>query len=351
MNWLGLDIGGANLKAADGRGWARSEPFPLWRQPELLTERLAQLIDSSPPSQALAATMTGELCDCFETKAAGVQHIVDSLLAAAGNRQVRLYCVDGRFVTVDEARDSPHLAAASNWHALASFVCRFITSRTGLLIDIGSTTTDVVPLVDNCVAARGRSDTERLLSQELLYRGVDRTPICALTDALPLRGQLCPIAAEVFATTADVHVLLGNLREDPQADWTADGRPLTKDRAKQRLARQLCADQADLGSEDLHNIARRIHDIQIDELTRAIEAVTAAMRELPSVCVVSGSGEFLARPVAANVLGGARIVSLAELIGQDASSSAPAHAIAALAAEAENGPEFTLRRPPSVRPG
>ena len=106
-----------------------------------------------------------------------------------------------------EARESPQLAAASNWHALANFVCRFVTSRTGLLIDVGSTTTDVIPLADGRVAARGRNDTERLLSQELVYRGVGRTPICALTDALPLREQLCPIAAEVFATTADAYLL------------------------------------------------------------------------------------------------------------------------------------------------
>jgi probable H4MPT-linked C1 transfer pathway protein len=336
MNWLGLDIGGANLKAADGHGWAQSVPFPLWRRPEQLTERLAQRIDGSPLSQALAATMTGELCDCFETKPAGVRHIVDSLLAAAGNRQVRVYCVDGRFVGADEAREQPHLAAASNWHALASFVCRFISSRTGLLIDIGSTTTDIIPLVDSCVAARGRNDTERLLSQELLYRGVGRTPICALTDALPLRNQLCRIAAEFFATTADAHVLLGNLPEDPTADWTADGRPLTKACAKQRLARQLCADRADLTPEVLLNIADTVHGIQGDELTRAIEAVTTAMPQPPSRCILSGAGEFLARSVAAKVLGDAQILSLADLIGPHASSSAPAHAVAVLAAELGN---------------
>ena len=75
---------------------------------------------------------------------------------------MRVYCVDGRFATTSEARESPQLAAASNWHALANFVCRFVTSRTGLLIDVGSTTTDVIPLVDGQVAARGRNDTERL---------------------------------------------------------------------------------------------------------------------------------------------------------------------------------------------
>jgi probable H4MPT-linked C1 transfer pathway protein len=333
VTWLGLDIGGANLKAADGCGWARSVPFPLWREPQRLAERLSHLIESGPPSQALAATMTGELCDCFERKAEGVRYIVDSLAAVAGNRDVRVYGVDGRFVEVGQARESPQLAAASNWHALATFVCRFVTSPTGLLIDVGSTTTDIIPLIDSRAAARGSNDTERLLSQELLYRGVGRTPICALTDALPLRGQLCRMAAELFATTADAHVLLGNLPEDPTADWTADGRPLTKACAQQRLARQLCADANELTAEELLTIAKTVRDVQLDELTRSIEVVTSRMSVAPATSVVSGSGQFLAEEVAQRVFPNCRIVSLRNEIGPEASDCAPAHAAAVLATE------------------
>src|SRR5436190_20586903 len=228
MSLLGIDIGGANLKAADGRGWARSVPFALWRNPQGLAQQLGQLVESSPAADRLVVTMTGELCDCFSSKAEGVRHILDSIQIAADSREVCVYSVDGSFMTAIEARESSQLAAASNWHALAKFACRFVSAQAGLLIDVGSTTTDVIPLVDGRVAARGRNDTERLLSRELLYLGVGRTPICALTDALPLRGQLCRMAAEVFATAADAYLLLGDLNEDLEADWTADGRPLTK---------------------------------------------------------------------------------------------------------------------------
>jgi probable H4MPT-linked C1 transfer pathway protein len=332
MSWLGIDIGGANLKAADGSGWACSVPFALWRRPQELAQQLRQLVENSPEAERLAVTMTGELCDCFSSKAEGVRHILDSVEIAAKDRDVRVYCVDGRFVTTIEARDSPQLAAASNWHALASFVCRFVASRTGLLIDVGSTTTDVIPLADGRVVARGRKDTERLLSQELLYRGVGRTPICALTDALPLREQLCPIAAEVFATTADAYLLLGDLNEDLEADWTADGRPLTKEFARRRLARQLCADAEDLQSEDFERIAHAVREVQCDELTRSIQAVADRLPEPPSVCVLSGTGEFLAEKVVRRALSGCPIVSLSQKIGLQASGCAPAHAIAVLAA-------------------
>jgi len=247
---------------------------------------------------------------------------------------VHVYCVDGRFATVIEAHELPQLAAASNWHALANFACRFVTSRTGLLIDVGSTTTDVIPLADGRVVARGRNDTERLLSQELLYRGVGRTPICALTDALPLRDQLCPIAAEVFATTADAYLLLGDLEEDLDADWTADGRPLTKEFARQRLARQLCADADELQPNEFDRIANAVREVQYGELTRSIQAVADRLPELPSVCVLGGTGEFLAEKMVRRALSGCPIVSLAERIGLQASGCAPAHAVAVLAAEA-----------------
>src|SRR4051812_34848958 len=109
MSWLGIDIGGANLKAADGRGWARSVPFALWRYPQMLAENLGQLVENSPAPERIVVTMTGELCDCFNNKAEGVRHILHSISVVAKNRPVRVYCVDGRFVTMSEARKSTKL--------------------------------------------------------------------------------------------------------------------------------------------------------------------------------------------------------------------------------------------------
>lgn len=337
MSWLGIDIGGANLKAADGRGWARSVPFPLWRNPHGLAGALAALLEMAPASERLSVTMTGELCDCFSSKAEGVRHILASVAEVAVRREVRVYLVDGRLVSIAEAGELTHLAAASNWHALASFARRFVTARAGLLIDVGSTTTDVIPLIGGQVAARGRNDTERLLFSELLYRGVGRTPLCAVVDSLPWRGTACPIAAELFATTADAYLIRGNLREDPKADWTADGRPLTKEHSRQRLARQLCADATEFSPADFERMAETIRDTQCDEMAACIGVVLAQMPEPPATCILSGSGEFLGDAVAKRMLRGCTIVSLSEEIGFQASRCAPSHAISVLAAEAHSG--------------
>jgi probable H4MPT-linked C1 transfer pathway protein len=336
MSWLGIDIGGANLKVADGQGWARSMPFAVWRYPQVLAQQLAQLIGGAPSPGRLAVTMTAELCDCFDSKAAGVRHVLDCVEIVDKNRDARVYLVDGRFASTGEAREAPQLAAASNWHALASFAARFVTSRTGLMIDVGSTTTDVIPIIDGRVAARGRNDTERLLSRELIYRGVGRTPICALVDTLPLRGEQCPVAAEVFATTADAYLMSGELKEDEDADWTANGRPLVKKFARQRLARQLCADADDLTPEEIEQIARAVREAHYNEMARCVGSVGKRLPEAPETCIVSGSGEFLARAVVEGVFGGSRAVSLAAKIGLEASRCAPSHALAVLAQERQN---------------
>ena len=52
-----------------------------------------------------------------------------------------------------------------------------------LLIDVGSTTADVVPIVAGRVAATGRNDLERLQAGELVYTGVLRTNLAAIARA------------------------------------------------------------------------------------------------------------------------------------------------------------------------
>ena len=122
--------------------------------------------------------MTGELADCFTTKAVGVGHIVQAVTVAAGHRPVALYRINGELISPPDAIREPLSVAAANWHALASFVCRFVKRDAGLLIDIGSTTADVIPLIDGRPKTAGLTDVERLLSGELVYTGVERSPVC-----------------------------------------------------------------------------------------------------------------------------------------------------------------------------
>jgi probable H4MPT-linked C1 transfer pathway protein len=330
MDVLGLDIGGANLKAAHSCGAARVKPFELWRQRVALPGALAALIDSMPSWDCLAVTMTGELCDCFETKREGVQVILDAAEKVSGEKRVVVWLTDGRLVELAEARRTPLLAAASNWLALATFAGRYAPHGPAVLIDIGSTTTDIVPLLDGRPVPRGRTDRERLKCQELVYTGVRRTPVCAL---------LSGVAAELFATTLDVYLLLELLPENMSDHATADGRPATRACAHARMARMVGADGETCDRKETRERAEQVADGQISQLLRAFDEVRWTLPEEPETVLLSGSGEFLARLMLGKRFPKAppRLVSLADYLGTVISETAPAYALAIIAAAGPNG--------------
>jgi probable H4MPT-linked C1 transfer pathway protein len=331
---LGLDVGGANLKAAlhSSTGpQARSVPFALWREPARLRQEIKNLIGdrSYQPFDRLAVTMTGELCDCFPSKCDGVLAILDAVGAAA-SVPVRIWTLNGRFLPLAEARRQPLDAAAANWLALATLAARYAESRpTALLIDVGSTTTDLIPLVNGRPAPTGRTDPDRLRSGELVYTGVRRTPVCALL------GE--GVAAEVFATTLDAYLVLGSVGEDPLDTNTADGKPATRAAAELRLARMRCADLESSTPAERRWLAWSALSRQVEIIHAALARVIARLPAPPATVILAGEGEFLAREVvrAHGALAECRIVSLTERLGQSVSQAACAHAVAVLAAEAE----------------
>jgi len=333
MQFLGIDIGGANIKLATSAGYAASIPFALWRTPELLSEVLTQSLAAAPPHDAIAATTTGELADCFVTKREGIRAIYTALKSAAQNSPVFVYLTDGRFVETYEAIESPELAAASNWHALAKFASRFARPGDSLLIDIGSTTTDLIPLSSNQPNCRGYTDTERLLHGELVYTGVTRTAVAALVQTLPWRGRACPVAREVFATSLDAHLILGNVPEDALDTHTADGRPATRCAARDRLARMIGADRETFDDDDAWRAAQAIAAAQRrligDELRRVMDRVAGG----PQSFLLSGQGEFLAPQVLDELQVPGWRVSLGERLGAGVSQAAAAFALSVLAQE------------------
>jgi probable H4MPT-linked C1 transfer pathway protein len=329
---LGLDIGGANLKAAHSNGPARTHPFQLWNRPRDLPAALRVLLGLVPDFEALAVTMTGELCDCYQTKRQGVHAILDAVETVAGQASIHVWQMNGRFVDVAMARAAPHQTAAANWLALASFAGRYAPAGPALLLDIGSTTADLIPLLDGKPCPRGRTDPARLRSQELMYTGVRRTPLCALLGA--------SVAAEWFATTHDVYLVLGDLPEDPADTHTADGRSATLVAAHARLARMVCADAETCTTEATTQLARKARARQLNLLRHALTQVASRLPAPPGAVIVAGSGEFLARRLS-TTLGEHRavhLVSLAEELGPAVSAAACAYAVAVLLAESEEEP-------------
>ncbi len=333
MSWLGLDIGGANLKIADGKGYAQSLAFSLWKHPERLAAALGKLLAQAPRADSIAVTMTGELADCYATKAEGVAAILDAVEQAKGRRRICVYLCDGRFVQAKTARAETLLAGASNWHVLAAFAGRYCEGEQALLIDIGSTTCDLIPIDRSGPCASGKTDPERLAAGELVYTGVQRSPICAVVRQLHWRGKPCPVAQEFFATTQDAYLLLDELPEEPENFDTADGRSCTKANAHARLARSICADTTMFSMADAKRAAQTIRKSQLEYLGLAAQQVLDRMSASPSTVVLSGQGEFLTRRLFERLRLSSKVVSLSEELGPEVSSAACAHALAFLACQ------------------
>jgi len=333
--YLGIDIGGANLKAADADGNAHAEAFAVWKQPDRLAERLGEILTTFPATTALAVTMTAELADCFETKAEGVDRILAAVEQAAQSLPVFVWQTGAEFVTPDVARDIPLLVAAANWHALATWVGRVVPKGAALLIDVGSTTADLIPLRDGIPVPTGLTDVERLKSGELVYTGVRRTPLCAIAASVPFGDGQCPLAAEFFATTLDVYITLGHINEDVADFDTANGRAATKPAAHDRLARCLCCDRNEFSLDDAMAVCRFLADAQRQTVTEALSRVTSVLNEPYDNVLVSGSGAFLAEDVLDRhpLLKNVRRTSLRELFGDRMSEAACAMAVARLATE------------------
>jgi hypothetical protein len=322
---LGLDIGGANLKAFHTGGAVRIAPFALWRNPAGLTNALRLLIDGFPPAEALAVTMTGELCDCFPSKRAGVAAILDAVQTIAGTLPVHVWLTDGTFTSLADAREVPLRVASANWLALATFVGRLDPTGLSLLVDVGSTTTDVIPLKEGKSVALGEIDPERLLCQELVYTGGRRTPICAL-----LGGQ---VAAELFATTLDAYLVLGDISEDASDCDTADGQPATKAAAHARLARMICADLETSTEADRLDLAARVAARQTEMIAEAMTLVAARLNAPPSTVILAGTGEHVAARALAATGWTPKVVSLRQELSDSVSAAACAFAVAMLATE------------------
>jgi probable H4MPT-linked C1 transfer pathway protein len=335
MRVVGLDIGGANLKAADSDGKATTRPFAVWKTPEKLAAEIGQLLDGFARPDAIALTMTAELADCYRTKREGVDAVLAAVELSAAAIPVAVWQTAGRFVTPREAREAPLLAAAANWHALATFVGRLAAEGAAILIDVGTTTTDLIPLVDGVPMSVGRTDCERLQSGELVYSGVKRTPVCALVATSPFRGQDCPLAAEFFATTLDVYLTLRDLPEDPHDMQTANGRPATVAAAHDRLARCLCCDTTEFSAQDAVLMSQFIAQAQRRQIARGIGAVLAAQRSTPARLLISGAGSFLAERTVADHgrLAGAETIKLSDHLGPAIAEAACAFAVARLAVE------------------
>jgi probable H4MPT-linked C1 transfer pathway protein len=331
---LAFDVGGANIKAADGLGWAHAHAFPLWQRPDALAETLGRIVALRRPRR-IVATMTGEIADCFPSRAVGVARVIDALEAAAARMtpaaDLGIYLVDGSIVAAAQARTRPLSAAAANWHAMARLAATHATADRAFALDVGSTTTDIAPLERGVPVPRASDDVGRMAAGELVYTGIERTPVAAIVRSLPWPSTGTgrrPIASERYADSRDAWLLIGGIPESPEDHDTADGQPATRAAAALRLARMLLADPEGFSSADARAAAEWCVRAQSRQVARALARVARAVGWKPKCVVLSGHGACLAKRALDHLGWKADTVPLADRLGHGVSRAACAHALA-----------------------
>jgi len=332
---LGWDIGGVNTKVAridydqTAAPQVVSIAYELQRDPSALPSVVRSAADQlgAGAHDQHGITMTAELSQAFRTKREGVSFVLDAMVSVFPSDRLHVYTVPGEFVSPAVARTRSRDVAASNWSATARWVAGRIP--TCILIDVGSTTTDLIPILDGQVQAEGNTDPDRLLSGELVYTGALRTPVEAVAAKVPLRNGTAGIAAEGFALMGDVHVWLDSLSPTSYTWPTPDGRPATREYAGERLARAVCADREMLDEQAITGMATAFARAQRDLIVDALRRLRKR-HPLIGTAVLAGLGEFIGSEAAE--CSGLEVVSLADRIGA-AAVTAPAFAVASLLCE------------------
>jgi len=345
---LGFDIGGANTKAAIVRvknGKLESakvavEYFPVWKHPQELNALILRLKNQLVTHEiaALGVTMTAELSDIYATKREGVQQILCCVRQAFPNEQIYVLNTDARMVEFLTAKESPLSVAAANWAATGWLVAQSI--KNSVVVDVGSTSASIIPIVNGKVVAKGKTDLDKLMCGELVYTGSLRTNVAAIVHSIPIKDGIAEVSSELFAQSGDAHLVLGNITSRQFTSETADGRGKTFAESLARLARVVCADTEMLTKQEILNMAQYIHDQQVLQVAEGLTKVYNYTKQLTNdkvSIVIAGLGkEFIAKKVAQQ-LGLTEIVDLANLIPSDAVVATPAFGVALMTASKLEG--------------
>jgi probable H4MPT-linked C1 transfer pathway protein len=341
-NCLGWDIGGAHVKAAlvNQAGTvigAYQQPCPLWKGLDQLQEAVNAILQVLPqPSQSHAITMTGELVDCFADRNDGVAQIISAMQNLLPDASLMIFAGQLGLLPVAEVNTQHYEAIAStNWLASAAYAAKQVGE--GLFIDIGSTTTDILALKQNQVIARGMTDFQRLMSQELVYTGIVRTAVMAVAQSVNFEGQDCGLMAEYFATMADVYRLTNELNEHHDQTDTADGAEKTVFASAKRLARMVGCDFVPSELYRWQAFANAVRAQQLQKIKQACLAQLDHSQLSSSIpWVGAGIGRFLVKQLASDL--GYAYLDFSDLCPQllqpskmTAADCAPAVAVAQLA--------------------
>ena len=336
----GWDVGGAHLKVAKATGPAHVAqvvqlPCPLWKGLDQLHGSIDLVREQFDFSHSmLVITMTGELVDHFDSRKEGIGKIAEMIGQRFRENEILYFAGHEGLVHMNELGSLPAQVASANWLASGSYIATRL--KDALVIDIGSTTTDVISIRDHHVVNEGYTDSERLHARELVYCGIVRTPVFALCSAAQVGGRLIPPMNEYFANSADVYRLTGELPSYADTGRTPDGRGKDQISSAVRLARMFGHDATTEQQDMWKAVAAYVREQQIQIILDACrKQMLRTGLGLDAPVAGAGAGRFLVREISRRL--NRRYVDVADLFehegaedGLNAGDCVPAASLACL---------------------
>ncbi len=290
---LGIDIGGANTKITklntNNSYTIDHIYFPMWMKNNELINLLSKYNNNNNKISKIALVTTAELADAYKTKKEGIENILNSVEEAFPNKEIYIFDVNGNFLTVEEGKKKYMDISASNWTATTEFIKKEFNLNDFLLIDMGSTTTDIIPVINGNIVAN-KTDLDRLINKELLYVGTLRTPVSFLTNEIIFKGIKTNMSSEYFAITGDINIIMNKISENEYSCDTPDGKPANKEHCKIRLSKVICSDLEQITNNEIENLAFQLYEKLINLIKYNISFVLKKYNNINNI-VITGLGE------------------------------------------------------------
>ena len=292
MKIIGWDIGGAHIKAAKidfKKKTSKTKQLysPIWKNVNYLKKSIKLIKKKLGKTNYHAITMTAELSDIFPDRKNGVKHIINLSSKILGEKNIFFYSKKN-FLKKKLAIKKPFELNSMNWHATASFISNFFPNC--ILVDIGSTTSDIIPIKNKEIISKDVSDYQRLKSNELIYLGVLRTPIQAVERKKNLIN-------ENFANLSDVYRVLNKIPSTFDLLPTLDSKTKNKHDSARRIARIFGKDYKKNHFLKWKKIAYQIEGEHLKILKSVIKKIEKKnfLKKVP--IIGAGIGEFLVKKI------------------------------------------------------
>ncbi|WP_323735409.1 hydantoinase/oxoprolinase family protein [Methanosphaera sp. ISO3-F5] len=302
MKIMGLDIGGANTdcsiieikdkKIVNLKNYR--EYFPMWKNKDQLQDCLKKFCRNEEDIDVVCVSMTAELADGYNSKKEGVEDISQKVMEIFNDKEVYFVTFEG-LKTYTQLKENPLNAAAANWIGTAELIKHI--GKDCIFIDMGSTTTDIIPIKNLKESASGHTDLERLSTGELIYTGMLRTNLTSIVHTVPIYRKSTCVSSELFTITGDIHRILNNIQEEDYTCDTPDGNDKSIKSCKRRLARLVCADLDTLDDEEIIKLAEYIEKKQLEQIVTGLNKVVTRTKIDTAIIVSYGSGNLCQKAV------------------------------------------------------